>query len=93
MMSACSMPSVNTGHGVRTTQRTNALIRPIGDRLGGHPINRIGRRRPSDARVVPDGRVGVAALLLRPMSGVFSRLVGQDAVEAELVAAAQRGPR
>ena len=30
MMSACSMPSVNTGHGVRATQRTNALIRPIG---------------------------------------------------------------
>ena len=29
MMSACSMPSVNTGHGVRATQRTNALIRPI----------------------------------------------------------------
>ena len=24
------MPSVNTGHGVRATQRTNALIRPIG---------------------------------------------------------------
>jgi hypothetical protein len=24
------MPSVKTGHGVRATQRTNALIRPIG---------------------------------------------------------------
>ena len=28
MMSACSMLSENTGHGVRTTQRTNPLIRP-----------------------------------------------------------------
>ena len=28
MMSACSMPSENTGHGVRATQRTNPLTRP-----------------------------------------------------------------
>ncbi|GFG66026.1 hypothetical protein MKUB_35160 [Mycobacterium kubicae] len=28
MMSACNMLSENTGHGVRTTHRTNALIRP-----------------------------------------------------------------
>ena len=28
MMSACSWLSENTGHGVRTTHRTNALIRP-----------------------------------------------------------------
>src|SRR3954462_10259042 len=34
-----------------------------------------------------------AALLLSPMAGVFSRLVGQDAVEAELVAAAQAARR
>src|SRR6185437_15191724 len=27
-MSACSMLSENTGHGVRTTHRTNPLIRP-----------------------------------------------------------------
>ena len=27
MMSACSMLSENTGHGVRATHRTNALIR------------------------------------------------------------------
>ena len=30
-----------------------------------------------------------AALLLFTMAGIFSRLVGQDAVEAELVSAAQ----
>jgi hypothetical protein len=28
MMSACNMLRVNTGHGVRSTQRTNRLIRP-----------------------------------------------------------------
>ena len=28
MMSACNMPSENTGHGVRATQRTNPLTRP-----------------------------------------------------------------
>ena len=33
MMSDCSMPRVKTGHGVRATQRTNALIRPIGSTL------------------------------------------------------------
>jgi hypothetical protein len=30
MMSACSMPSVKTGHGVRTIHRTNARIRVLG---------------------------------------------------------------
>ena len=28
MMSACSMPSAKTGHGVRATQRTNSISRP-----------------------------------------------------------------
>ena len=86
MMSACSMPSVNTGHGVRATQRTNALIRLIGMAavVTGQPYRSTG---------TPKGGLGrtcrFAALLLSAMSGVFSRLVGQDAVEAELVAAAQ----
>src|SRR5262245_11989160 len=86
MMSACSMPSVNTGHGVRATQRTNALIRPIG-------MASVVTGQPYRAGRTEKGAVGrtcrFAALLLSLMVGVFSRLVGQDAVEAELVAAAQ----
>ena len=86
MMSACSMPSVNTGHGVRATQRTNALIRPIGS-ASWSPVNRIGPGGPE--RALWDGRVGSQHYCYLLMAGVFSRLVGQDAVEAELVAAAQ----
>ena len=86
MMSACSMPSVNTGHGVRATQRTNALIRPIGmaSVVTGQPY-RAGRTRKG--RCGTD--VSVRSITVISMAGVFSRLVGQDAVEAELVAAAQ----
>ena len=50
------MPSVNTGQGVRATQRTNALIRPIGIGLGGHPIT-VSGRGDQKARCW-DGRVG-----------------------------------
>src|SRR5689334_1652714 len=86
MMSDCSMPSVNTGHGVRATQRTNALIRPIGTAS-------VVTRQPYRAGQTGKGALGrtcrFAALLLPLMAGVFRRLVGQDAVEAELVAAAQ----
>ncbi len=85
MMSACSMPSVNTGQGVRAAQRTNALIRPIS-------VASAGTRLPYRARLTLTGRLGrtcrFAALLLSAMAGVFSRLVGQDAVEQELIAAA-----
>ncbi len=80
------MPSVNTGQGVRATQRTNALIRPIG-------MASVVTGQPYRAGRTEKGAVGrtcrFAALLLSLMAGVFSRLVGQDAVEAELVAAAQ----
>src|SRR3954463_16682733 len=90
MMSACSMPSVNTGHGVRATHRTNALIRLMG--IAAEVMG-----QPYRSGATENGAVGrtcrFAALLLSPMAGVFSRLVGQDAVEAELVAAAQAARR
>jgi DNA polymerase-3 subunit delta' len=77
---------VNTGHGVRATQRTNALIRLIG-------MASVVTGQPYRAGRTDSGAVGrtcrFAALLLSLMAGVFARLVGQDAVEAELVAAAK----
>ena len=80
------MPSVNTGHGVRATQRTNALIRPIGT-ASWSPVNRIG---PWETRKGARGTaVSVRSTTVTGMAGVFSRLVGQGAVEAELVAAAE----
>ena len=56
MMSACSMPRVNTGHGVRATQRTNALIRPIGmaSVVTRQPYRSAGTRKGR----LWDGRVG-----------------------------------
>ena len=55
MMSACSMPSVNTGQGVRATHRTNAVIRLIGmaSEVTGQPYRSKGLER-----AVWDGRVG-----------------------------------
>ena len=86
MMSACSMPRVNTGHGVRATQRTNALIRPISVASAAIGL-------PYRALLTGTGRLGrtcrFAALLLSAMTGVFSRLVGQDALVAELIATAR----
>ena len=67
MMSACSLPSVNTGQGVRTTQRTNALIRPW-DGPGCSPVHRIGRWGQCQKGAV--GRTcRIAALLLPVMAG------------------------
>ena len=58
MMSACNIPRVNTGHGVRATQRTNALIRLMGMAVGGHwstvSVDTDGKRRK---RALWDGRV------------------------------------
>ena len=112
MMSACSMLSENTGHGVRTTHRTNRAD-PPGQcrRLGCHqPTVSVGgdlsetykpprqvagscRKMPKDNGIVaiwwPIGICRRVSLLLPMMSGVFTRLVGQEAVEAELLAAAR----
>src|ERR1700754_4885751 len=86
MMSDCSMPSVNTGHGVRATQRTNALIRPFGN---ASDVTRLPYRAGETATGGLGRTCRFAALLLCAMAGVFARLVGQGAVEAELVAAAR----
>ena len=61
MMSACSMPSENTGHGVRATQRMNPLIRPgvAGSVLTRSPY----RSRVTDLHLdgtPPNGCVGPA---------------------------------
>ena len=71
---------------MRATQRTNALIRLIGMASGvtGQPYRSTGTPKAGVGRTCR-----FAALLLSVMTGVFSRLVGQHAVEAELVAAAQ----
>src|SRR5215472_1441183 len=108
MMSACSMLSENSGHGVRTTHRTNALIRPGGAAsVATNPPYRAGRtwRKRKRSRQVADtcrnvrkyhGIVAIrwpigiclpVSLVLPVMSGVFTRLVGQEAVVAELLAA------
>ena len=80
------MPSVNTGHGVRTTHRTNPLIRPRNG-PGGHLSTVSGR---ADRKSVGCGTdVSVRSTTVAADVRVFSRLVGQEAVEAELVAAAQ----
>ena len=55
--------------------------------LGGHRSTVSGHGQTAKGAVGRTCRF--AALLLSPMAGVFSRLVGQDAVEAELVGAAQ----
>jgi len=84
------MPRENTGHGVRTTQRTNALIRPIAG--GGAVLTRSPYRSPLTFRQPYEldfcTSCRLLALISAVMSGVFTRLVGQHMVEAELVAAA-----
>ena len=108
-MSACSMLSENTGHGVRTTHRTNALIRP-GSAAGvatnppyrsaatcrklqvasaSPPMSRNAERSRDCRDKEADRYLSAVSLLLPMMSGVFTRLVGQEAVEAELLAAAK----
>src|SRR6185369_11794791 len=86
MMSACSMPSEKTGHGVRATHRTNPRIRRTGisSLVTSSPYRSLVGSRDAVNRTCRRHH-----LLLAVMSGVFSRLVGQQAVEAELVAAAQ----
>ena len=87
MMSDCSMPSVNTGHGCARDPADECADSPDRSRPAWSPVNRIGPSGPE--RVLLGRTCRFAALLLPVMTGVFSRLVGQDAVEAELVAAAQ----
>src|ERR1700724_311918 len=112
MMSACSMLSENSGHGVRTTQRTNALIRPGSAAwVATNPPYRATRTSRKTKCItasrpeLPKARIchGIIAirwplgirrpvsLLLPVMSGVFTRLVGQEPVVAELLVAALAG--
>src|SRR6516162_1242502 len=109
MMSACSMLSENRGQGVRTTHRTNALIRPgSAASVATNPPYRATPtwRKTKGTRQVarswlnarecngivpirwPIGIRRQVSLLLPVMSGVFTRLVGQEPVVAELLAAA-----
>src|SRR6516225_2515010 len=109
MMSACSMLSENSGQGVRTTHRTNALIRPgSAASVATNPPYRATPtwRKTKGTRQVarswlnarecngivpirwPIGIRRQVSLLLPVMSGVFTRLVGQEPVVAELLAAA-----
>src|SRR5271166_993031 len=109
------MLSEKTGHGVRTTHRTNPLIRPGSPaawvatnppyRAAGtcrkptsawascRKLRKRAKRQPKDNGNVaiwsPIGICPRVSLLLPMMSGVFTRLVGQEAVETELVAAAR----
>src|ERR1700758_1737543 len=110
MMSACSMLSENSGHGVRTTQRTNALIRPgsaawvaTNPPYRATPTSRKPKCVSASRPELPKGPEGhgiiairwplgirrPVSLLLPVMSGVFTRLVGQEPVVAELLVAAQ----
>src|SRR6201997_2854591 len=110
MMSACSMLSENSGHGVRTTQRTNALIRPgsaawvaTNPPYRATPTSRKTKCVSASRPELPKGPEGhgiiairwplgirlPVSLLLPVMSGVFTRLVGQEPVVAELLVAAR----